>query len=394
MDALRVVLIDPLDESREALQRLLQGLDAIWLAEVCKTYGGAERAVDEQAPDLVVIGLDADTEVALCVISNLAKQHPNSAILPASSVPDSAVILRTMRAGAREFLTLPANPADILDAVGHLVHTPAHGAASRVGGRIIAFAGAAGGVGCTSLAANTSATFARDARRSVALVEFDMFTGAIDACVDIVPNYTLLEVSQNADRLDLTLLKRSMARHSSGLYVLPRPASLEDTARVDLDAMPRVLSLLKAAFSLVVIDTSKALHPSDFAAYETADVIVLVVQLDIVGLRNTARLVQVFRQSPEIFGKLKLVVNRLGMRDCQIQQRKAEELLGLPVAWTVPDAPHEFAISRTKGTSLHTEFPRSKALRAIEELARGLVSQSDETKSQESQPVRRIAAMF
>ena len=83
----------------------------------------------------------------------------------------------------------------------------------------------------------------------------------------------MYDVVQNFDRLDLTLLKRSMTRHGSGLYVLPRPVAMEDAAKIDPETLRRLLGLLKAAFPAVVIDTSKGLQSSDFVAFEMADMI-------------------------------------------------------------------------------------------------------------------------
>ncbi len=394
MDAVRVVLIDPLDESRETLQRLLGGLNAVWLAEVCKSYAGGEKAVAEQGPDIALVNLDADPAAGLACVAALARRHAAAAILPASADPAGDLILRTMRAGAREFLALPANPAELLDAIGNLVQAPAAGASARLGGRVIAFAGAAGGVGCTTLAVNVAAALASDPRRSVALADFDLFTGAVDACLDIVPNYTLLEVAQNAERLDLTLLKRSMARHACGVHVLPRPANLEDAARVDPAAMNRVITLLKAAFSIVVIDASKALHGSDFVAFEMADVLVLAVQLELACLRNSARLVQLLRQSEALEGKLRLAINRTGLKECQITTRKAQDLLGMAAAWSIPDAPREFAICRSKGMPLQTEFARSRVGKSIDEMAKQLSEPRPATEALAAAPMRRIAAMF
>ena len=107
------------------------------------------------------------------------------------------------------------------------------------------------------------------------------------------------------------LLKRSMTRHGSGLYVLPHPTDFEEAARIDPEALGRLLGLLKALFNTVVIDASKALQSSDLMAYETSDVILVVTQLDLVVLRNTARLLTLFRQTERLAGRVKLIVNRV-----------------------------------------------------------------------------------
>src|SRR5689334_16923087 len=114
MDAIRVVLIDPIDDSRQALRHLLEGLGSTSLAEVCASYADAARAVAEHAPDLALVVLDGDAEAAVGLVQELTRAHPGRAILPASRARDGNLILRAIRAGAREFLTLPADPQDLL----------------------------------------------------------------------------------------------------------------------------------------------------------------------------------------------------------------------------------------------------------------------------------------
>jgi pilus assembly protein CpaE len=392
MDAIRVVLIDPIDDSRQALRHLLEGLGSTSLAEVCTTYTDATRAVAEHAPDLALIVLDGDAEAALGLVQELARTHPGRALLPASRARDHDLILRAIRAGAREFLTLPADPQDLLAAIERLVQPSAHEKTRRAA-QVIAIVGAAGGVGCTSLAVNLAAELARNPGRSVALADFDLPTGAVDACLDIVPDRTLLEVAQSAERLDLTLLKRSLTRHESGICVLPRPAALEDAARIDPESLRRVVGLLKAAFQAVVIDTSKGLQAPDVVALEMADAILLVVQLDLVGLRNSARLVQTFRQVEGMVDRVRVVINRADARLQDIGPKKVEETLKLPVSWQVPNASRDFATARARGVPLERVAPRGRATVAIAEIARALVPEAA-TASPSRSRMGRFAALF
>ena len=69
------------------------------------------------------------------------------------------------------------------------------------------------------------------------LLDLDLMFGSVDACLDIIPENTLFNVVQSFDRLDPTLLKRSMTRHASGLYVLPHPVALEDAAKIDPETL-------------------------------------------------------------------------------------------------------------------------------------------------------------
>ena len=113
--------------------------------------------------------------------------------------------------------------------------------------------------------------------------------------------------------------------------------------------MQRLLGLLKAAFGTVVIDTSKGLQSSDFVAFEMSDVILVVVQLDLTCLRNTARLIGLFQQFDGLADRVKLVVNRAGSNDTEISLKKAEETLKMPISWQIPNATKIFQAARIKG---------------------------------------------
>jgi pilus assembly protein CpaE len=373
-DAIQVVLVDPINESRQAVQKQLSGISTVWLAEACPTYQGAAKRIAEIVPDLVVVNVDEDAAQSVNLIGTLVQNLPNVAVLPASRIRDSSLILRVVRAGAREFLTLPASDEDVLETINRLICRKGESreASTTKGPQVIAITGAAGGVGCTTLAVNLATTLAKASADEVVLTDFDLMLGSLDACLDIIPDHTLQGVVQNIDRLDLTLLKRSMTRHSSGLYVLPHPVAMEDAAKLDPESLRRVLQLLKAAFPTVIIDTSKGLQSSDFIAFEMADIILIVLQLDLTCLRNTSRLLHLFQQFDGLPERLRLVVNRAGSHESEISAKKAEETLKMPISWHIPNSAKTVHAARAKGVPIEAVAPGSRVHQAILEIAKGV----------------------
>ena len=380
-DAIQVVLVDPIDENRGDLQRLLGGLESVWLSESLATYQGAARRVAEVAPQLVVVDVDGDPVQAVNLIQTILQNNPEIAVLPASRIRDSSIILRVIRVGAREFLTLPALAEELQGTIARLVQRRDDAAAASTGNvkgpQVIAITGAAGGIGCTTIAVNVATTLAKTSGQEVVLADFDLMLGSLDACLDIIPDQTLQGVIQNVDRLDLTLLKRSMTRHASGLYVLPHPVAMEDSSKIDPDTLRRVMVLLKAAFPMVIIDTSKGLQSSDFIAFEMADVILLVLQLDLTCLRNTARLLQLFQQFEGFTERVKLVVSRSGSHESEISVKKAEETLRMPISWHVPNATKAIHAARAKGVPIDAVAPGSRVHQSILEIAKSLKPATD-----------------
>jgi pilus assembly protein CpaE len=392
-DLIRVVLVDPNEESRNALQRLLRGIGSIWLAEVVTSHQDAIARAGAIASQVTIVVLDHEPAQAIELIQKLAQSNPGTVVLPASRSGDSALILRAIRAGAREFLPLPAEQGELLDTIARLrsgQDDSLH--AQTQGPRIITITGATGGVGTTTLAVNLACALGASKEHETILLDLDLMFGGVDAYLDIAPDHTLTHVVQSFDRLDLTLLKRSITRHASGLYVLPHPATIHEAAAIDPEILRRLFGLLRAAYSTVVIDTSKGLQSSDFSAFELADVLLVVVQLDLLCLRNTARLLGMLREYEGLIDRVKLVVNRSDSWECQINQKKAEEILKMPISWNVPNAAKAFHEARLKGTPLSEVAKGSRAHQVILEMAKAL--RPCVAKESSKPPRKRFAAFF
>ena len=391
-DLIRVVLVDPNEESRNALQRLLRGIGSIWLSEVFNSFQDAAVRVGEIVAHVTIVVLDQDTNLAVELIQKLAQSNPGTVLLPASRCADSALILRAIRAGAREFLPLPAEQADLIDTISRLLRGHNETVTTQAQGpRIVSVTGAAGGLGCTTLAVNLAAALGSHKEHETILIDLDLIFGAVDAYLDLAPDHTLTHVVQSFDRLDLTLLKRSITRHASGLYVLPHPTVIQEAAAIDPEVLRRLFGLLRAAFSTVVIDTSKGLQSSDFSAFEISDVILVVIQLDLLCLRNTSRLLSLFREYDGLIERVKLVVNRSDSWECQINPKKAEETLKMPISWHIPNAAKAFQEARLKGVPLADVAKGSRPHQVFLEMARSL---RPVTADVSSKPRRKLFAAF
>ncbi|MGB7326780.1 MAG: pilus assembly protein CpaE [Rubripirellula sp.] len=369
-NVLRIALVDPNDRSRETLKNILVGMETIWLEADCSRYEFFPDVIEQTAPDVGVISLDSDPEKAIDLIKRLAVAAPETAILAASEQTEGQTILRTMRAGAREFLTLPINQDDLDAALGRVSQQKF--GSSEGGGRsceVYAIAGATGGVGSTSTAVNLGCVIAEDPRNSVALLDLDLALGDADVFLDSIPDYTLADVVQNISRLDIQLLKRSLTKHSSGLYLLPRPVELHDTLAITDDSIRKVIGLLKASFTHLIIDLSKTYSSVDMAAIENATKVVLVTQLDLPCLRNVVRLMMGFDEIDGLKDKVEIVVNRAGLDAGQISLKKAKETLGREIFALLPNDYRTMVEVRNNGVPLIVQAPKAAITQGIRELS-------------------------
>lgn len=361
---LKFVLCEPKKPVRESLSKMLSSMGYLFLEAECSSYSALNDAIGVAIPDLVVIGIDEDHAQALALIRKIHGQLPDVAIMAVSSRNDGPTILETMRAGAGEFLNSPVEMSDLAEAVPRVCGAKIHRAQNSTSS-VIAVAGVTGGVGTTSLAVNVAAYLAQDPNNSVALVDLDLSVGDADIFLDCIPEYTLIDVASNVSRLDLSLMKRSMTRHESGVYLLPRPVSLLDNEIVTPDNLGRVLSVLKSAFSHLVIDISKSYTPVDLVALNFADHILLVTQLDLPCLRNVVRLLMSFDEFHGMKEKVKVVVNRFNLQSNQISVKKAEETIGQAFYWQIPNDYQTMAAVRNNGVPLVMQAPNATITHSV-----------------------------
>lgn len=370
---LRIAIVDPKDSSREALKTALLCLDSIWLEAECSRYEFFGDVVGQTNPDIGFVVLDSNPDKALELIAGLAKSAPECALLAVSNSTDGNLILRTMRAGAKEFLQQPLKPEDLAAALQRVSRLRNGGASgSGRGCLLVAMAGATGGVGTTSLAVNLGCALAADSDNSVVLVDLDLCLGDADVFLDTIPEYTLSDVAQNVARLDLTLLKRSLTKHDSGLYLLPRPVQLDESRTITTEELTRVIGLLKAAFTHVIFDISKSFSALDMLAMTEADDVLLVTQLDLPCLRNIVRLMMGFKENTRLADKIKVIVNRVGHESGQISLKKARETIGRDIYWQVPNDYRVMIEVRNNGVPLLTQAPKSMITQSINQLANAL----------------------
>ena len=377
-NVLRLAIVDPNDTSREQIKSLMLGMDLVWLEAECSRYEFFGDVLDQTSPDAAMVVLDSDPEPGLALVERL-RQSTNAAILVVASTSDGSLILRAMRAGAKEFLTQPVSSEELVSALERIAKAQIGDSKGKVRGcTTIAVAGSSGGVGTTSLAVNVGCALASDESNSVALVDLDMAVGDADVFLDAIPDYTLVDVAENVTRLDFSLLKKSMTKHASGLYLLPRPVNLQDVPLVAPEDFGRVVGLLKASFSHLIFDCSKSYSDVDMVAMKESQHLMLVTQLDLPGLRNVVRLLMSFDQIEGLREKTKVVINRFGLGNDHIGIKKAQETINSEIFATVPNDYRSMAEARNNGVPLSVQAPKAPITKAVTELAHAISSDAGE----------------
>ena len=380
---LRIATMDPEESTRNLLKTLLLGIDTVWLEAECSRYEFFMDVIQQTQPDMALINVDSNPQQAIDLIGEITRTAPQCAVLVISDSQEGSLILQVIRNGAREFLNMPLQLDDFVAALDRirtaLGGTDGEGAGNT--GQIISIVGVGGGVGSTSMSVNIAAALAQDPANSPVIIDLDLTLGDADVWLDIIPDYTIRDVSENISRLDYGLLKRSLTRHDCGVFLLPRPVEVEGQDLVRPDDLRRILALLKATFSHLIIDASKSFGPLDMSAMEVSDRILVVTQLDLTCLRNVVRVIQFLDQANGLDKKVDIIVNRMGLEDTDISLNKALETIGREVFWQLPNDYATMVGSRNNGIPLTQFAPKARLTRSMNDLTKRLsMSEEDQAR--------------
>jgi pilus assembly protein CpaE len=290
-------------------------------------------------PDLAIILLGADPVLGLTVIEEVHRSAPSTQVLAISPEDNPETIVKAMRAGADEFLSLPVTPTALLKVcikISELRRCTSPSSAPR--GEVWVAYGAKGGVGVTTIVANLALAL-RAAGRNVACVDLDLYAGDLALFLNVTPLYTLRDIVSNYKRLDSVFLQGTMIRHPSGVALLAAPPPKEGEPPLVLsgEATLAVLELLDGMHEVTLVDTSGIPSESNRAALTCADRILLTTELTIPSLRGCLRTLGWLREEGvDTAATVEVVVNKHSTRSADIPLADVSRMLKLPIRTLVP----------------------------------------------------------
>jgi pilus assembly protein CpaE len=280
------------------------------------------------APQPGLVVLDMRDKIALPpAIGSLRRQHPTTGVVIVAGALEPALMLEAMRAGVTEFLTAPLNLSELQAAISRVTTTTTGGTK----GEVIAFMGAKGGVGTTTVAVNVATSLAQLAGGTTLLIDLHLAYGDAAVFLGTEPRFSVLDALENVARLDRAFLNGLVGHARGGLSLL---ASSDRATTTTVDAT-RVRTLIEAAaqhYKYVVLDAPRT--DITIEALEPSSRIVIVANQELATVRAATRLSAALRQR---YGKerLTIVVSRYD-HQAEIGQEDVEKVLGSPVAHTFP----------------------------------------------------------
>jgi len=369
---LSVAVVSPDDERRQAAMAALSECQPGRVREF-KSYPSDLNDVPAMLGndfDVVMVDLDSNPENAFDLVESICTHDLGTAMVY-SAVDDPNLLLRSMRAGAREFLRVPINRGAMAEA---LVRASALRSTTRpakkVDGRMLVFLSAKGGSGVTTLACNFAVSLAQESGQKTLLIDLNLPLG--DAAIDlgIKAQYSTVNALQNSSRLDSSFLETMLVKHESGLTVLAAPTELATTHFSD-EAIDKLLEVARQEFDYVVVDAGSRLELQHTHLFDRSATIYLVTQIGIPELRNSNRLIT--KLSTTTSPKLEIVINRYEPRSMGISDEQIAKALTKAAEWKVPN--NYAAVRRMQNTATPLTEEDTEISRAIRQMTRSITGQ-------------------
>jgi len=343
--------------------------------------------VNGLTPDIVILELPRQADAVLQAMRGIRNDHPQMGILITASDASPQVILRSMRAGAQEFLTRPVDSRELEEAIKRMASLVRRGEGAgqrRKAGKILTVFSGKGGVGVTSVATNLAVGFVQNQKKNVVMLDLNLQMGDAGLLLDLRPEYTLAS-TLSMTGLDETSLKGLLTKHECGLSLLAAPEDPVEAEQISPGLLLEIISLLRGMFDYIVIDAGHAFDSRVLEVMSLADTILLVAVLDVPTVRNVRRCLELFGQLGYSTEKVKLLVNRHEKRS-KVTVDDLEETVENEVFWQLPNDYKTLISAIDAGVPAVIQSPRSKISRSLSDLGDELVRLYDQGGSSPAAP--------
>jgi len=310
----KILVVD--DEAN--VQRLLQYTlkQAGYTVVVAGDGQEALKLWQSEAPGLILLDvslpkLDGYAVAERIRTTEAGKHHIPIIMLTSEKEVEQKV--RGLRAGADDYLVEPFHQAELLARMKGLLSRFGASDASRGRpplGKMIAFYGAKGGVGATTISINTAIALRTELDRKVALVDAVLQFGDHRVFLDLGNDRKSITDLMTAPQIDAELLKGVILKHDSGVDLLLAPTSPEEADLVTPENLATVLAMLRTMYDYVIVDVDKRLGDLTLSVLEHADEVHIVMTADLSCLKNVRLVLEALRRIGFDPKRLKLALNR------------------------------------------------------------------------------------
>lgn len=348
-------------------------------AHVSVHMGGAQAAVahyqESPTPNLIIIESGLAREEMIYQLDALAECcDAGTKVLVVGRLNDVILYRELLRRGVSEYLVAPLSPLQLMEAISGLYNDPD----SDPVGNTIAFIGAKGGVGSSTICHNVAWTMSEAMRTDVVIADLDLAFGTTGLDFNQDPVQGIAEALSSPERLDDQLLDRLLTKCTDHLSIFAAPVVLDRDYDISPDGCDMVIDVVRQNVPHVVIDLPHTWSDWSKRILTQADEVVIIAAPDLANLRNAKNIVDLLKSARTNDGPPHLVINTANMpKRPEIGIKEFCNSLDLDATVVLDFDAENFGQAANNGQMIEELNRKAKSVAAFHQLAATLMHRKE-----------------
>ncbi len=340
--------------------------------------GGVAKAIDHfqssSTPNLIILETLAGGAEIFAKLGELAEVcDPSTKVVIIGKVNDIILYRELIKQGVSEYIVRPHSPLQIIKTVADLYVDPS---APPIG-KTMAFVGARGGVGSSTVAHNIGWCTAEEFKSDTVILDLDLPFGTASLDFDQEASAGLVEALSSPERLDDVLLDRLLQKHTDRLSLFTAPSMLDRDFDLDDQAFETVIDVVRGAAPTIIVDVPHMWTTWSKRILMTADEIVITATPDLASFRNTKNLIDILGAARPNDASPTLIINQFDPKSSAVQAEQFAEHVGIKPAQVINWDPQLFGAAATNAAPITEVGSKTKTAQAFRELSGQLLGRAE-----------------
>ncbi|HET7157150.1 MAG TPA: AAA family ATPase [Hyphomicrobiaceae bacterium] len=342
--------------------------------------GGAPAAVahylESPTPNLVIVETSLSRNQMLGELDRLAECcDAGTKVVVIGHMNDVVLYRELLKRGVSEYLIAPVAPMQLIESLSNLYNDPD----TDPVGNVIAFIGAKGGVGSSTVCHNAAWAMSEILKTNVVVADLDLAFGTTGLDFNQDPIQGIAEALQNPERLDEVLLDRLLTKCSERLSIFAAPVVLDRDYDISADACDIVLDIVRQNVPFVAVDLPHTWTPWVKRVLLQADEIVITAVPDLANLRNAKNLIDLLKQNRTNDVPPRLVMNMVKTpKRPEISVKEFSVALDLEPVQVIEFDCETFGLAANNGQMIEEFSGKARAAQQFRELALNLAHRKEQ----------------
>jgi len=365
---IRLVVVDDISNTRDNIIQLLEFETDI---DVIASVGSGQEAIDvceKSDPDVVLMDINMPDMDGIKATEIIHSKDTSAQVIMLTVQGEISYMRKAMIAGARDYLTKPPEPDELISTVRRaaafarderkrrpaeraaLLAASAVGEPAKKNGHLVMVYAPKGGSGVTTLSVNVACALQTLDGKTLLLDANNQY-GDVPMFINQNSRYNILDFTTRAEQLDSEVIGNLVMHHkSSDLDVVLGTPKFELAEQIQAESLGIALDALLLEYKFIVADLPRQIDDLFLTTLDRTSLIIVPIMQDLPAIRNAQIFLDLMNTLNISKEKILMVMNKADKR-ISISADRISKNLKIPIE-------HEIILDeKTVLTSINRGIP-------------------------------------